>query len=191
MTTEDKLDYFMSTIVEDAGQRSQKTLDDYRKGLDSIFESFSQESLRKQNEEIKASRENLHKEINMELADCQMKFRKKLGEKQEELKALLFRDVERRLGEYKKTQDYYAYLAGHIEKALHFARKEAIEIYLDPEDAELQGRLEQDTGAEVRISEYGFGGGVRAVIRSKRVLIDQSFETKLQEAEKEFLFHLR
>ncbi len=187
MTTRDKLNHFMEVVVEDARQRSRKTLEDYGKGLEAIYESFCQESLRKQAAEIKAGRENRQKEINMELAECQIKIRKRLGEQQEVMKEQLFGLVAERLAEFRKTPDYYAYLAGHIKKALSFARKEAIEIYLDPEDAAMQERLEQDTGTAIRISRYGFGGGVRAVIRSKRVLIDQSFDTKLQEAKKDYL----
>jgi hypothetical protein len=32
------------------------------------------------------------------------------------------------------------------------------------------------------VSEYSFGGGVRAVISKRGILIDQSFDTKLKEA---------
>ncbi len=190
MNTGEKLNHFMEIVVKDADQRSRKALEDYERGLDAIFESFRQESLRKQEAEIKAGREKLQKEVNTELAECQIKIRKRLGEKQEEMKMLLFARVEQRLAEFKKTPDYYDYLAGHIKRALRFARKEAIEIYLDPEDVALHKQLEQDTGAAIRISDYGFGGGVRAVIRSKRVLIDQSFDTKLYEAKKDYLFFL-
>lgn len=190
MTTGDKLNHFMEIVVKDADQRGRKALEDYERGLDAIFESFCQESLRKQEAEIKAGREKRQKEVNTELAECQIKIRKRLGEKQEEMKTRLFGGVEQRLAEFKKTPDYYDYLTGHIKKALRFARKEAIEIYLDPEDIALHKQLEQDTGAAILISKYSFGGGIRAVIRSKRVLIDQSFDTRLYEAKKDYLFYL-
>lgn len=188
MTTGDKLKYFQEITTEDANQKSRKLLEDYQKGLETIFETFQQETLRQQEMQLTAGKESLQKEVNTELAEYQLKIRKGLGEKREEIKELLFHDVKQKLEEYKKTEGYYDYLVGHIKKALHFARKEAIEIYIDPEDLEKQEKLEQDTGVKIRISEYGFGGGVRAVIRSKRVLIDQSFETKLREEKMNFTF---
>ena len=42
----------------------------------------------------------------------------------------------------------------------------------------------------MKISEYSFDGGIRAVIPSKHILIDSSFKTKLEEARHEFKFDL-
>lgn len=44
------------------------------------------------------------------------------------------------------------------------------------------------TNTTVEVSKYGFGGGIRALIRARNILIDQSFETKLKEAEEAFVF---
>jgi len=46
------------------------------------------------------------------------------------------------------------------------------------------------TQCDIRISQYPFLGGTRAVIISKNVLIDNSFETKLKEAGENFQFVL-
>ena len=43
---------------------------------------------------------------------------------------------------------------------------------------------------DIRVSQYPFLGGTRAVIASKNILIDNSFETKLKEAEQDFQFSL-
>lgn len=46
------------------------------------------------------------------------------------------------------------------------------------------------TDCDIRVSQYPFLGGTRAVIASKNILIDNSFETKLKEAEQDFQFSL-
>ena len=77
-----------------------------------------------------------------------------------------------------------------IKKARDFADGEEIHIYIDPSDKSKQNLLSLHTGCDVRVSEYSFLGGTRAVIASKNILIDNSFETRLKEAEEGFQFVL-
>ena len=44
--------------------------------------------------------------------------------------------------------------------------------------------------ATIKVSEYSFNGGTRAVLPGKHILIDNSFQTKLDEARHEFKFDL-
>ena len=50
-------------------------------------------------------------------------------------------------------------------------------------DADKKEALEIKTGTELTVSAMDFGGGVRAVIRSRNILIDESFVTKLEQEE--------
>ena len=59
-------------------------------------------------------------------------------------------------------------------------------IYIDPSDASLQAALELATGAQIKLSSDTFKGGTRAIISSRSILIDNSFEQKLQEARNGF-----
>ena len=81
-------------------------------------------------------------------------------------------------------------LEAQIKKARDFADGEEIHIYIDPSDKSKQNLLSLHTGCDVRVSEYSFLGGTRAVIASKNILIDNSFETRLKEAEEGFQFVL-
>ena len=42
----------------------------------------------------------------------------------------------------------------------------------------------------VKISQYSFAGGTRAIVPQSHILIDNSFETKLEEARHNFHFDL-
>lgn len=191
MTIEEKLKHFLDASIETANTRSVKTIDEYQKGLDSVFDTYKADVLRKQALQIKFSEENLRKEKNTELSKRQMEIRRAVGEKQEELKQSLFHEVEEKLESYRKTGDYDTYLAEWIKRSKDFAGKEEVQIYIDPEDKEKLPELEKKTGAKLTVSEYGFQGGMRAVIRSKNILIDQSFETKLNEIKKDFSFNFQ
>lgn len=189
MTTEEKLKHFLDVTVENANVKSVKTIEEYQKGLESVFETHKEDALRKQALQLKLSEENLRKEKNAEVSKQQMEIKKELGKKHEELKSLLFHEVEDKLDEYMATEAYDNYLIAHIKEAKAFARSEEVQIYIDPADAEKQYALEAATNTQISISEYGFHGGMRAVIRSKNILIDQSFETRLNEAKSEFSFN--
>ena len=170
MTIEEKLKHFLDASVETANTRSAKTIDEYQKGLDSVFDTYKADVLRKQALQIKFSEENLRKEKNTELSK---------------------RQVEEKLESYRKTGDYDTYLTEWIKRSKDFAGEEEVQIYIDPADKEKLPRLEKVTGAKLTVSEYGFQGGMRAVIRSKNILIDQSFETKLNEIKKDFSFNFQ
>lgn len=189
MTTEEKLKHFLDVTVENANAKSVETIEEYKKGLEKIFESHKEDALRKQKLQIKLSEESLTKEKNSEVSKQQMEIKKELGKKQEELKSLLFHEVENKLEEYMSTKEYRNYLINHIKEAKKFAQNEEIQIYIDPADEEGLEALEMATGTQISVSEYSFHGGIRAVIRSKNILIDQSFETKLNEAKNGFAFN--
>lgn len=186
MTTEEKLKHFLDVTVENANARSAETIEEYKKGLEKVFADHKEDALRKQKLQIKLSEENLIKEKNSEVSKQQLEIKKELGKKQEELKNLLFHEVENKLEEYMSTKEYRKYLIDHILEAKKFAQDEEIQIYIDPADTEALESLEFATGAQISVSEYGFCGGIRAVIRSKNILIDQSFETRLNEAKNGF-----
>lgn len=189
MTTEEKLKHFLDVTVENANVKSVETIEEYKKGLQKVFESHKEDALRKQQLQIKLSEENLRKEKNTEVSKQQMEIKKELGKKQEELKSLLFHEVENKLEEYMSTKEYRKYLIDHIKEAKEFAQGEEIQIYIDSADEEALESLEMATGTQISVSEYSFRGGMRAVIRSKNILIDQSFETRLNEAKDGFAFN--
>ena len=92
---------------------------------------------------------------------------------------------------YLETQDYQKLLERQVKQAVEFAGNDQMIIYLDPVDEDKCNRLALHNGnAELRISEYSFTGGTRAVIPARHILIDNSFQTKLEEAREKFHFDL-
>ena len=177
MTTEEKLQHFLDTCMEDARVRSGRMLDEYMSALEKTFEEHKADTRRR--------------EINKQLAVGQIDIRRMLGQKQEELKDKLFVELKDMLAHYLETQDYQKLLERQVKHAVEFAGQDPVIIYLDPVDEDKANRLALHNGnAEFRISEYSFTGGTRAVIPSRHILIDNSFQTKLEEAREKFHFDL-
>ena len=86
------------------------------------------------------------------------------------------------------TPEYLEYLSQRIQEARDFAGEDALVVYLDPADQNWIPELAARFGFAPVVSREAFMGGMRAVIRSKNILIDNSFATLLREAKEEFVF---
>ena len=95
-----------------------------------------------------------------------------------------------KLANFMETREYLDLLEKQIGTAKKVAGDEAMIVYMDPSDEDKARRLAMHHNVTVKISEYSFDGGIRAVIPSKHILIDSSFKTKLEEARHEFKFDL-
>lgn len=120
----------------------------------------------------------------------QISIRKISGQKLEELRGKIFSELRNRLARFMETPRYEHLLEEQIKKAKEFAGEDEIHVYIDPADQTKEQLLSLNTDCDIRVSRYSFLGGTRAVIASRNILIDNSFETKLKEAEKRFRFVL-
>ena len=166
MTTEEKLQHFQASAMEDARQQSRQMLDDYTKALEKELEEHKQDKLRQAKLQIEMQTADLERNKNKELSREQLHIKRKLTRQQSALTDKLFVEIGR--------------------EAKEFAKEDEIIIYIDPSDSSRLAGLEMATGVGLTISQYSFLGGTRAVIPSKNILIDNSFQTKLAEAKEAF-----
>ena len=178
MTTEEKLQHFHEACIADANTRAKQIIDEYSSALEKTFEDH------------KIEEEKIHREGNKQLALEQVKFRRVLGCKQDELTNEIFEQLQKKLEQFMTTSEYILLLEKQIAQAIQFAGKDEVHIYIDPADEKLLSHLSPQYREKIQISEYSFMGGTRAVIPHKNILIDHSFEKKLQEAKKDFHFDL-
>lgn len=186
MTTDEKLKHFLDTSMEDAKNQSEAMINEYTAALDKLFEEHKAETTRRMELRLKTEKERQSREKNKELALKQIAIRHQITEKSEELTNMIFTEVETLLEKFMQTPDYEKLLIKQIKEALDFAGGEPMTIYIDPSDASLQSALELATGAQIKLSSDTFKGGTRAIINSRSILIDNSFEQKLQEARNGF-----
>ena len=177
MTTDEKLQHFLDFCMEDSRARSAKMLDDCSAALEKTFEEHKE-----------AARHQAEMRIQIE----KDKIKRELSKKQEELKDMLFVELKNRLASFMETSEYQHMLERQIEQAREVAGNAPLIVYLDPTDEDKLQRiaLHQGSGVELRLSQYSFGGGTRAVIPSQNILIDNSFTSRIEEAKRHISFHL-
>lgn len=191
MNTEEKLQHFLDTCMEDARVRSGRMLEEYEAALEKAFQEHQEEAGRHARLQVRQESEKLRREINKTLAVEQIRIRRRLGQKQEELKEKLFVELKDKLANFLETKEYQQLLERQIAAAIRFAGEDEVIIYLDPADEDKMRRLAlHHSTAHIRLSEYSFTGGTRAVIPSRHILIDNSFQTRLAEAQEQFHFDL-
>ena len=188
MTIEEKLQHFQEICMTDARDRSAKMLDDYIKGLEETFEEHKKEARERAKLRVEAETEKLEREINKRLSIGQLDLKREVSHRQEELKDKLFVELRDELANFMESREYQFFLEEEVRRAKEFAGSEPMVIYMDPSDEDKIPRIAMHVGAEIKVSEYSFIGGIRAVIPSKHILIDNSFQTKLEEARHEFKF---
>lgn len=188
MQINEKLNVFRQSAIEVAQKESKAELEEYEKNYSQELEQFRKNKQQEienafQMEEIKIRRE-MNRKVSAEIT----RQKRILDECQQQKKQKLFEIIEQKLVEYQKTEDYEKYLIAKIKKAIDFARKEEIIIYINPTDEDKKQSLEQKTGAVLTVSNVDFGGGIRAVIHSKNILIDESFATRLEQEKNSYAF---
>lgn len=182
MTIDEKLQHFMDVTIQRVNAENAKQIEDYKKGLDKVYESYCETARRKSELSLKLKEESLEKQKNADLAEKQMEIREKTGKLLRELDEKLYSEVKGKLERFMATGDYERYLVAQVKKILEFADGDDVVIYIDPEDIARKGAVSAGANTALTVSEYSFGGGVRAVIEKRGILIDQSFDTRLKEA---------
>ena len=165
-------------------------LDDYMAALEKSFEEHTADAKRRADMQVAMETEKLEREMNKRLSIAQLDLKREVSHKQEELKDKLFVELKDLLENFMDTADYQRLLECQVKAAKEFAGDAELIIYMDPSDQDKLQRIALHHNATIKVSEYSFMGGTRAVIPAKHILIDNSFETKLKEARHEFKFDL-
>ena len=188
MTTEEKLKYFLNISIESATKKSTAMLTDYQNALTQIFEQHKKDAVKKAELQITLGIASLEHDKNKTFSKEQIRLKKELSQLQEDLKETLFLEVKELLDQYLTTPDYEKFLIQQISEAKHFAGTEDMIIYIDPIDSAKLHDLEHATHTHLTISEYSFMGGIRAILPSRNLLMDHSFETRFYELKDAFTF---
>ena len=187
MTTEEKLKYFEESSLEEARKQASAMIEEYKVNLDKVEKEHKATTLRQSDLQLKS--DNLKRNNNMALSKEQLQIKRKITQKQNELKEKLFVEVKQLLEDYMTTSAYQQLLIKQIKNIQKEAGSGKLILYIDPADSDKRSSLQVATGAPVTVSEYSFMGGTRAVLQDRNILIDNSFASKLEKLKADFSFN--
>lgn len=181
MTIEEKLSNIYEFSMDDARREGTEQLDAFRAELDRAFEAHRELKEREARDAIRDEKLEIQKTLNKEYASKQADLKQAAARKQEEVLDRLFARVREQLLAIKGTPEYEDFLMRKIASIREFAGEDDLELLIDGSDAALIPLLKEKSGGNVRVSDEAFGGGVQGVIPSRRILIDYSFDSLIEE----------
>ena len=188
MTLEEKITHLKTTSMEQARAEGNAIIDSHREALDKVFEDHKAEALRQSETRIKAETTNAKLALNQALAKSQLEIKRKQGKIQQELKDKIFEEAQDLIHAFMKTEAYDDFLIRCIRSAVRFAGTDPVTVYINLSDEKKKTALEDATQVHLSVSAEDFIGGVRSVIRSRNILIDNSFQTQLKDQYDNFIF---
>lgn len=189
MRIEEKLRHFLNATLNISKTQSEQIIQEYTDELEADLAEKTENIDNTASARLKLEQEQIIKKSNNRLAAKVILIKKENSEVHDQLKAQLFDEVRGLLTQYRSTDDYIDYLVKHFQAAIDFAGDDTELLYLDPDDIALKDTVEKRLGREITVSEYSFGGGCRTVLSEPQILIDDSFDSALEEKQKEFIFN--
>ena len=186
MNIKEKAEHFYNTAVESATALNPSMVEEYTQLMKKNYEEYKKEAEEKAASYLKQESDKLHREKNSALAVQILSIRHKQSDLALELTEQLFTGVRNRLNDFMKTEEYVLLLEKQINEAIAFSKGLPMTVYINPSDEDKKARLEEATGTEIKISDRDFWGGTRAVIHEKEILINNSFESKFNDAKEQF-----
>lgn len=187
MKVEDRIKHIQDVVMEEARQQGNEIIGKHQEALDKVFETHRLEAMRQQQLRIRAEQYSAKRQIKTAVSKRQLTLKRELGKVKAQLKAELFCEVRAMLDDYKKTEAYKKQLLSLMEKAAKYANGQPVTIYLSAGDEDKKEYLEKQSGMSLTLSEEDFLGGLKAVIPSRNILIDESFLSALEKEQEEFI----
>ena len=188
MTLEEKFSHLQTTSMEQARAEGNAIIDSHREALEKVFEDHKAEARRQAETRIKAETTNARLSLNQAADKSQLEIKRQRGKVQQELKDKVFEEALSLVQDYMKTDAYNDFLLKCIRQAVRYAGTDPVTIYINPTDESRRGDLEDAARVRLTISAEDFIGGVRAVIRNRNILMDNSFKTQLRNEYDKFMF---
>ena len=179
----EKLEVFYGAAIGAANSQSAAILGEQKNIYQSAMEEHEQSCCAALESSRRIFLEKQKKEVNRQAAEQMMTWKKDYQTRREQKTRELFEIVTKKLASYRQTDGYETFLLAQIKKAEEFAQGEEMIIFISPSDRERQTVLQEKSGCKVEIAEDEFSGGIRAVIPSKNVLIDESFAERMRRAQ--------
>lgn len=183
MQIKEKLEVFQKFTIDVANSESEALIREYQESCEKELEEFQNYKQTEMEHKFQIEETKIRRQMRRKVSEESVRQKRLLDNCKKEWKGKVMEKVRLLLEEYQKSGQYIEYLAAKIKMAKEVAGTEDVTIYINPTDAGKKEELEHRTGAALTVSAMDFGGGIRAVIRSRNILIDESFVTKLEQEE--------
>ena len=186
MGSEEKLQQIYEDTIKSIDERSRAELSEYEASLTPQLEEYKNSARTAAVYSERQEAENIRKAARQEISKEVIRQKHLLAQKEADYIEKIFAHAVELLNNFRGTDGYKRLIKKYIYEAIEFAKEDELIIYLDLDDGAYKNELEAEFGREIRVSRYSFGGGLRALIPERNILIENSFSAKLQECFQDF-----
>jgi len=183
--TETKLKGFIDAVNADVNQQIEDLLSSVKDKRKTILETAEDEALNAAYIKIKNAVEDDASKSKIIISKAEQEARIKVLTHRETLVKQIFSDVEKRISEFTKTDEYKSYLVTLLKDE---SINSETTIYMKPEDMKYSEMLKSDLRIDCLFSEdAGIKyGGLSVYYKSSSVLINKTIDNMLDEQKKNF-----
>lgn len=189
-----KLEHFISAIMSDAQREADALYQEIKGESDAVMTAAEDEALAAAYRHIKTELSRIETDCGRRLSHSVMENKRELFRRREAMADEVTASVREKLAAYVKTDAYTEQLKNILQSVLAVFESDAT-VYLRPEDMALAPALAPAAGGyHVSFTEGDFElGGLEAVCASKKIHVDETFDTSMYELRKRFseLFGLK
>jgi V/A-type H+-transporting ATPase subunit E len=187
--TTEKLTKFTEMVMQEASRMKLELKEQAEHEKDELIAVSEIQYLRKAYEKIQESVRKIDKAMNEEISKTILESKQALFNRRDEIINAVFENVKKRIMEFRKTGEYRETLESHLKVSIGEAGEGDIRVLVDAEDLELMEdiRARLNAGFKVQESEELLLGGFLIVNRSKGLIWDHSYISRINEERQSFL----
>ena len=178
-----KLEYFTSTILRDADERSQKILESVEKARKARLDAAEKELKARMERQVEAGIAQVKSKTGQAVSQKMMEDKRRLFEKRAQVARKIYDDLAEKVKSWTESGDYTAWLGRQLEKALKPGQQEKIYLFCRTQDEEyLKGCMEKcQRPWELAASESIRMGGLRLECPESHMAVDCTLDSAAQE----------
>lgn len=190
LTTGEKLQHFSKIVFDQARKECDEIIKSTEDEVKKTLTEYENKSLAKAYNDIQKQLKLAKKEASRKILQVKTTKKHELIRKREEMTDELFRAVEEKILEFKKTEGYAEFLKSAAKSAVSEIQANDIVIYLDFHDAGYADMIRQEfKNAEVKIldEDDSIIGGVRVISENSSQAAENTLASCLVKERDKFL----
>ncbi len=184
MNLDKKIEYFSGLVLKNAESKREALEANVRQEAEKSVQAYRENAEAEAESRFTVEEQKLRNQKNAALNKATAEGKKKLIALKSKLNKILFDNVQARISEYIKSDDYQSYLVKEIVKLKKYGTPQ---IYIMKRDMPIVQKME---GFSFIPTDENFYGGFKALV-NQRMLIDNTFKSKLEKEQAETYFFNR
>lgn len=188
-TVSEKLRKFSFMVMKEADEKKKEIISEAERENRELIDKEEIQSLKKAYERIQEAIRVIDKEMNEKVSKALLESKHALFKRREEMIELIFLNVKTKISQFKREEGYKSYIEDMVKNGLNTIGQGDVQIYADSDDLALLEEIKQKNNLsfDVLESDDKLLGGLVIVNRSKGILLDYSFKSKLDYERENFL----